>query len=316
MDSHAHGHGHSHGSGHGHGHDGHGHMHAVPAGRTFLIGLVINALFVIFEIAASFYTHSLALLTDAGHNLSDVAALGLAWMAARLAAARPTVHFTYGYQKTTVLAALANSLLLFAASGGIVREAVLRLAEPAQVHAGEVTVVALMGIVVNAGTALLFFRDRHTDLNASGAFTHLAADAAVSAGVAISGVAIAFTGLLWLDPAASFVIVAVILYSAWSILRRAVRLSLDGVPHNVTLDQVLAAARRVNGVEDLHHVHIWALSTTQNAMTAHVVVNAGAAGSDIVRIKKNLRHEFLHENIHHATLEFESSPEDCGDTPC
>lgn len=301
----------------GHSHDhSHAHAHGVPTGRTFLIGLVINGLFVIFEVTASFYTHSLALLTDAGHNLSDVAALGLAWTAARLSAARPTAHFTYGFQKTTVLAALANSLLLFAACGGIVREAVLRLAEPAQVHAGEVTIVALIGILVNAGTALLFFRDRHTDLNASGAFTHLAADAAVSAGVAISGLAIAFTGELWLDPAASFVIVAVILFSAWSILRRAIRLSLDGVPHNVTLEQVRAAAKRVEGVEDVHHVHIWALSTTQNAMTAHVVIGSGTAGREIGRIKKSLRHEFLHENIHHATLEFESSPEDCGDTPC
>lgn len=300
-----------------HSHDhAHSHSHGTPVGRTFLIGLVVNGLFVIFEVAASFYTHSLALLTDAGHNLSDVAALSLAWAAAKLAAARPSAQFTYGYQKTTVLAALANSLLLFAACGGIAREAVLRLAEPAAIHAGEVTAVALLGIVVNAGTALLFFRDRHSDLNASGAFTHLAADAAVSAGVAVSGVVIAWTGILWIDPAASFVIIAVILYSAWSILRKAVRLSLDGVPHNVNPEEVRASARRVSGVEDMHHLHIWALSTTQNAMTAHVVVSDGIRNGDIARIKKEIRHELLHANVHHATLEFESSPADCGDTPC
>lgn len=300
---------------HSHSHD-HDHVHGNPAGRTFLIGLVINGLFVAFEIAASFYTHSLALLTDAGHNLSDVAALSLAWAAARLAAARPTSHFTYGYQKTTVLAALANSLLLFVACGGIAREAFSRLCEPAAVHAGEVTLVALLGIVVNAGTAMLFFRDRHSDLNASGAFTHLAADAAVSAGVALSGAVIAWTRLYWIDPAASFLIIAVILYSAFGILRRAVRLSLDGVPHNVNPEDVRTAAKRVEGVKDIHHVHIWALSTTQNAITAHVVIAQGVHGSELGRIKKSLRHELLHSNVHHATLEFEESPEDCGDTPC
>jgi cobalt-zinc-cadmium efflux system protein len=172
-----------------------------------------------------------------------------------------------------------------------------------------------LGIVVNAGTAMLFFRDRHSDLNASGAFTHLAADAAVSAGVALSGAAIAWTGLFWIDPAASFVIIAVILYSAWSILRRAIRLSLDGVPHNVNPEDVRTAAKRVKGVKDIHHVHIWALSTTQNAITAHVLVSEGMRGGDISRIKKSIRHELLHANVHHATLEFEYSAEDCGDTP-
>lgn len=298
---------------HGHSHD---HVHGDPTGRTFLAGLIINALFVVFEAAASFYTNSLALLTDAGHNLSDVAALGMAWAAVKLASRRPTATFTYGLQKTTVLAALANSLLLFAACGGIAREAVLRISQPAAIHAPEAALVALLGIVVNAGTALLFFRDRKSDLNASGAFTHLAADALVSAGAAVSAGAIYFTGALWIDPAASFVIIAVILYSAWSILRRAVRLSLDGVPHNVDPHEVQEAARKVQGVRDLHHIHIWALSTTQNAMTAHVVVQDGLERSDVSRIKKHLRHELLHANVHHATLEFESHPEDCGDKPC
>jgi cobalt-zinc-cadmium efflux system protein len=304
---------------HHHGHEHHHHHVPIEPGRlnrAFMLGIVLNLLFVVLEAGAGFFSGSLALLTDAGHNLSDVGSLGLSLLAFRLARARPNEHFSYGYRKITVLASLINALLLLLVVGGIGYEAIRRLSEPPQVPGLLVAAVAAAGIVVNSVSAWLFHRDREKDLNVKGAYLHLAADAAVSAGVVVAGLAMYWTGFRWLDPAISFLILAVILWSTWSLLKESIFLTLDAVPETVKIEKIRSAALKINGIIDIHHIHVWAMSTTDVALTAHLVLDEGLSGDQMQSVKKRFRYALEHLNIRHATLETEGEKEDCEYRDC
>ncbi|MEP9353846.1 cation diffusion facilitator family transporter [Xanthobacter sp. KR7-65] len=263
------GHGHGHG---GHGHGGHGHDHVVPDSlRAFAIGAGLNFGFVVVEVIFGLMAGSLALLADAGHNLSDVLGLVLAWGAAWLSRRAPTPTRTYGYGRSSILAALANAMILLVGTGGIIVEAISRLSSPAPVQTGIVMVVALIGVAVNIGTALLFMAGRKGDLNVRGAFIHLVADGAISLGVVIAAGVISVTGWLWLDPVVSLVIAVAIIAGTWGLLRDSVNLAMDTVPAGIDPTEVEAWLAAQPGVSEVHDLHIWGLSTTSVALSAHLV---------------------------------------------
>jgi len=299
---------------HSHGHS-HGHAHA-PAdyGRAFAIGIGLNLVYVAAEAGYGLAAGSLALLADAGHNLGDVLGLALSWGAALLARRGPSSRFTYGLRSSSILAALANALILLVVTGGIAWEAIRRLGHPMAVTGDTVAVVAAVGIAVNGFTALLFASGRAQDLNLRSAFMHMAADALVTAGVVVAGIAIAFTGYLWLDPAVSLVVSAVIIYGTWDLVRQALSLALDAVPEAVDPDAVRAHLLAVPGVTALHDLHIWGMSTTETALTCHLVMPQGHPGDDaLAQIAHDLEHDF---RIHHTTLQIElGDSAECALTP-
>jgi cobalt-zinc-cadmium efflux system protein len=286
---------------HHHGHD-HGHAHGpVDHSRAFLIGIVLNTAFVVVEAVFGFLSGSMALVADAGHNLSDVLALALAWAAA-VAARRPArARYTYGYKSSTILAALANAGLLAVAIGAILFETVRRLLDPAPVEGMTMIVVAGIGIAINTATALLFLRGRHHDLNIRGAFLHMAADALVSLGVVLAGLAILWTGQVWIDPLTSLVIVAVIAWGTWGLARASVRMGLQGVPQGVDEAAVSTFLSGRPGVEAVCDLHIWPMSTTETALTAHLVMPQGHPGDAFLH---GIAHELAHHHrIDHVTLQ-------------
>ncbi|MCK8490519.1 cation diffusion facilitator family transporter [Spirosoma sp. RP8] len=305
---------------HEHHHD-HGHHHGptvlTSINRALIIGAVLNSVYVAVEFIAGFYYNSLALTADAGHNLSDVASLLLSLLAFRLARVRNTTNFTYGYRKSTVLASLTNAIILSLTIGAIIWESIQRFRHPEPVPGVSVAWVAGFGILVNASSALLFFRDKEHDLNVKGAYLHLLADALVSLGVVVAGLLISYTGWVWLDPISGLVVAGVILGSTWRLLNDSLRLSLDGVPADIQLTDVLTDLRTINGVRDVHHVHVWAMSTTENALTAHLVLEPGLSDQQITALKHDARHRLEHRNISHATLETEVVTEtDCEAENC
>ena len=286
-------HAHHHSAGHPH----HGHPHEIGHGRAFAIGIVLNLAFVVIEVAYGFLADSMALLSDAGHNLSDVLGLAIAWSASLLARRTRTERFTYGLRSSSILAALFNAILLLVATGGIIWESVQRLTEPAPVAAVTMMVVAGIGILVNGFTAFLFMSGQH-DLNIRGAFLHMVADAAVSLGVVLGGLAILWTGATWVDPVLSLVIAG-----TWGLLRQSLTLSLHGVPSNITASEVRRALEQLPGVARVRHLHIWAMSTTETALTAHLVMPAGYPGdAEIDAIVARLKSDFA---IAHCTLQIE-----------
>ncbi len=301
-----------------HGHHAHTHSHAHVApdyGRAFAIGIGLNLAYVVAEAGYGLAAGSLALLADAGHNLGDVLGLGLSWGAAVLGRRGPSDRFTYGLRSSSILAALANALILLVVTGGIAWEAIWRLGHPVAVTGGIVAWVAGAGIVVNGVTALLFARGRGSDLNLRGAFLHMAADAFVTAGVVVAGVAIALTGLLWIDPAVSLVVSAVIIYGTWDLVRQALHLALDAVPESVDASAVRAHLLALPGVIALHDLHIWGMSTTETALTCHLVMPQGHPGDETLSaIARELE---AHFHIHHTTLQIElgDSAEICALTP-
>ena len=272
--------------------------------RAFAIGVGLNVAFVIVEFVYGTLVHSLALLADAGHNLSDVVSLLLAWGAFFVADKVPSRNFTYGLRKSTILAALLSAVLLLVALVAIAWEAVLRFSDPREVNGATVLVVAGIGVVINTATAWLFYADRKDDLNIKGAYLHMAADAAVSLGVVVAGALIIETGWLWLDPAISLVIVAVILIGNWGLLRDSVRLSLDAVPQDVDLAAIEAWLLQRPGVLELHDLHVWAMSTTQFALTVHLVVKEGEPFVDTRKFSEELHSRF---GIEHSTIQVEAS---------
>lgn len=282
--------------------------------RTFIIGIAINALYVVIELSAGLFYDSLSLISDAGHNLSDIASLALALLAFRLVKVEANDKFTYGYRKSTILVSLINSVILFIAIGGIILETISRINHPVIIPGQPVAIVAGIGIVINAISAMLFFRDKESDLNVKGAYLHLMADAAVSLGVVFSGILIMIFHLYWLDMAMSFIIVLVIFYSTWNLFKDSLALTLDGVPKGVDLNKVVSEIKEVEGVLDVHHLHVWAISTSQNAMTAHIIIRSEVGMEQLNQLKKSIKHELEHVNIHHATLEFETEDENCTDT--
>lgn len=301
-----------HGEDVGHSHAGHGHGHShAPANfdRAFAIGVALNVGFIVVEVIYGVIANSLALLADAGHNLGDVAGLLLAWGAAWLSRRAPTAKRTYGYGRTSILAALANAVLLLVAIGAIGWEAVQRFASPQHVQGLTVMIVAALGILVNGGTALLFMRGRKGDINIRGAFLHMASDAGISAGVVVAGVVIMFTGWLWLDPAVSLLLVAVVAAGTWGLLKDSVALAIDAVPAGISRDEVLEHLSAAPGVTDVHDLHIWPLSTTSTALTAHLVCDSDKIDDDrTAKIIEELKSRF---KIDHATIQFETKRLDC-----
>lgn len=294
--------GHSHD--HGHGHSGHSHAPA-DFGNAFAIGVVLNTAFVIVEATYGFWSGSMALVADAGHNLSDVLALLLAWGASVLAKRAPSERFTYGFKSSTILAAMANAGLLLVALGAILFETLNRLSDPAPVAGMTMIVVAGIGIAVNTGTALLFMRGRKDDLNIRGAFLHMAADALVSAGVVIAGIAILMTGAVWIDPVTSLIIVAIIGWGTWGLLKESVKMGLLGVPEGIEEGAVKDYLTGLPGVAAVHDLHIWSMSTTETALTAHLVMPDGTAGEAFLGdISDHLAHDF---GIGHSTIQIETT---------
>ena len=292
---------------HSHGHAGHSHA-PDSFGAAFAIGAALNTAFVIAELIFGYAANSLALISDAIHNLSDVIALLLAWGAAWLAQRQPTQRHTYGYRRASILAALFNAGLLLVAVGGIVVEAINRLVAPAPVAGLTVVAVAALGVVVNGGTALLFMRGRHGDLNIRGAYLHMAADAGVSLGVVAAALVIMGTGWLWLDPVTSLAIAAVVFWSGWGLARDSVNLALDGVPRGIDLADVKSYLGGLDGVTDVHDLHVWAMSTNETALTAHLVRPGGQDDAFLHGICEELLQRF---NIHHTTLQVEASGDVC-----
>ena len=293
---------------HSHSHS-HSHAHRISSlDRAFVIGIALNVSFVVVEFLAGLWYGSMGLLSDAGHNLSDVASLLLAMWAFRLARIRPTARYTYGYKKSTVLISLLNSLLLLIAVGVIVAESVGRMRHPAPIQGGAIAWTAGIGVAINGFTAWIFMRDRKRDLNVKGAYLHMAADALVSVGVLVSGLVIARTGWTIVDPVVGLIVAAVIVVSVWSLTRDSLRLSLDGVPAGIDLADLERRMTAIEGVEAVHHIHVWAISTTENALTAHVVL---ADPCTMSRVKSLLKGLLEDAGIAHATLECETLSEHC-----
>lgn len=299
-----------------HEHDhSHHHLHATRnLNRAFLIGITLNVIFVVIEFVAGFITDSLALISDAGHNLSDVAGLFLSLWAFRLVKVKATDTYTYGYRKATVLASLFNAVILLIAVGGIGFESVHRFLSPRPVEGMTMAWVAGVGIIINSLTAFLFFKDKDKDLNIKGAYLHMAVDGLVSLGVVVAGIAIFFTQWQWLDPAISIIIMVVIVVSTWGLLRDSLRLSLDGVPPEIDLHKIRDIALNMNDIKNIHHIHVWAISTSQNALTAHLILSDHLNHAEQVTIKNKLKHELEHLGIQHVTLETEI--ETCKDVVC
>ena len=292
---------------HAHGHPGHSHA-PDSFGFAFAVGVALNTVFVVAELVFGYAANSLALISDAVHNFSDVIALLLAWAAGWLAGKRPTDQHTYGYRRASILAALVNAGLLLVAVGGIAVEAIDRIRTPAEVAGWTVVLVAALGIVVNGGTALMFMRGRHGDLNIRGAYLHMAADAGVSFGVVVAAFVIMLTGWQWVDPAISLCIAAVVLVSGWGLARDSVNLALDGVPKGIELAGVRDYLGQLEGVIEVHDLHIWAMSTSETALTAHLVRPGGYDDSFLHGVCAELSHRF---NIHHATLQIEAGSDVC-----
>jgi cobalt-zinc-cadmium efflux system protein len=305
--SHDHHHHHDHGHHHGHGH----HHHMEPGhGRAFALAIGVNTAFVAIEFVYGFLANSTALMADAGHNLSDVLGLLLAWGAAVLAKRAPSARYTYGLRSSSILAALANALLLLLACGAIAWEAVQRFSAPPPVEGMTVSVVAAIGVAVNGFSAWLFMAGRKGDLNIRGAYLHMAADAAISLGVVVSGLVIMGTGWTWLDPAVSLVIVLVIVMGTWSLLRESTGLIMAGVPDNIDAAKIQGFLAQRPGVAEVHDMHIWAMSTTETALTAHLVMPGGYPGDRAIDdIVGQLRKDF---DIHHCTLQVEEGTTEHG----
>ena len=298
-----HGHDHGHKNDHDHGHHHHHHVDPNGNGRAFALAIGLNTAFVAIEFIYGFIANSTALMADAGHNLSDVLGLMVAWGAAALTRSAPNRRYTYGLRSSSILAALLNALILMMACGAILWEAAHRFATPAPVAGVTVAVVAAIGVAVNGISAWLFMAGSKDDINIRAAYQHMAADAAISLGVVVSGLAIMATGWAWLDPVVSIVIVLFILVSTWALLKESLRLVLAAVPDNVDAAKVSAFLNARPGVTAIHDLHIWAMSTTETALTAHLVMPAGYPGDAAVdAISEQLKSDYA---IHHCTLQVE-----------
>lgn len=294
---------------HDHDHHSHSHSHSVDLAKTdqraFIVGIYLNMGFVIAEVIGGLIYNSMSLLTDAGHNLGDVASLVISLLAFKMAAKKSNAVYTYGFKKTTVLAALANAVILFIAIGILGFESVVRLFTPQKVEGGVIAWIAAIGIVINTISALLFLRSQKNELNARSAYLHLLADALISMGVVITGIVIIYTGWYWLDAATGILIMIIILFSAWNLLRDSFKMTIDAVPSGMELDEIKKIILKVDHVKQVGHVHVWPLSTTENALTAHVAIDEQLSFDEKLKIIANIKHELSHHNIHHSTIELE-----------
>ena len=299
-------HEHTHSHHHGHHHD---HSHVITTlNRAFIIGIALNVAYVLTEAIFGLCYHSLGLLSDAGHNLSDVVSLVLALIAFKLSDSLATRKYTYGYKKSTILISLLNALILGVAVVYIIVESIQKLIHPQPVQGLTISIVAAIGVIINGFTAWLFMKDQKKDLNVKGAYLHMLADTLVSVGVVVSGIVIHFTGWYIIDPLIGLVVAVVIILASWELLRDSLRLAMDGVPAHLEYDKVLDMMKSQSDVKDVHHLHIWAISTTQNALTAHVLVDDIA---EMEHTKEQLKAKLSEMGISHATLEFETSESHC-----
>ncbi|GAB2840220.1 cation diffusion facilitator family transporter [Ferruginibacter profundus] len=300
-------------------HSGHSHSHApviTNLNRAFVVGIVLNLAYVLIQVVIGLKINSLSLLSDAGHNFLDVAGLALAMLAFKLAKSKSTEKYTYGYRKASILISLLNAVVLLISIGAIAYEAALRFKYPQELPGTTIAIIAAIGIVINTVSAFMFFRDRQKDINVKSAFLHLASDALVSLGLVAGGIIIHYTKLYWIDPLLSIIICLVIIASTWSLLRDSLRLSLDGVPENIDVQKIKTAALQVAGIKDIHHLHVWAISTNRNALTAHIILDNSITMLHAQHIKEKLKHELEHLNIHHVTLETEVQEKPCTGKDC
>ncbi|CAN5571367.1 cation diffusion facilitator family transporter [soil metagenome] len=297
----------------------HDHHHSIDPKKVnaaFRIGIGLNFAFVIIEVIAGFYIHSLSLLSDAGHNLADIAALALSLLAFKLLKVRSTPEYTYGYRKTSILVALFNGMVLMVSIGAIIFEAAHKFFNPEPLPGITIAWVAGAGILINTITAFMFFWDREKDLNIKSAYLHLLSDALVSAVLVVGGVMIYYTSWYWIDPVLSIIVAFTIFFSTWKLLKESFRLSMDGVPKDMSIEKIISSSKEISGIKDIHHIHLWAMSTTENALTAHIVVDKICSLEETEKIKHALKHNLEKLNIQHITLEVESSDEDCRMTKC
>jgi cobalt-zinc-cadmium efflux system protein len=283
------------------------HSHTTPKNITkaFVVGLILNTAFVAVEAIAGLYTHSLSLLADAGHNLSDVASLALVLFANKLALKQANEKYSFGYRQSTVLVALINGGILLFALGAVAYEAIMRMANPHPIEGGVIAVIAGIGIVINSVSAFMFFRNKEKDLNVKGAYLHMASDAVISSGVVIAGIVIIYTGWFWLDSVVSLALVIVVVIGTWGLLMESLRLTLNGVPKDIDMKQVQNYFLSLPGVTEVHDLHIWAISTTETALTIHLVIPNDIQDDVIYKnIKENLHHKF---NITHTTIQIEKN---------
>lgn len=298
-------------------HKGHSHNHTpviTSLNQAFIVGILLNLAYVIIQVIIGLNINSLSLLSDAGHNFLDVAGLALAMLAFKLSTSKSTEKYTYGYKKSSILISLLNAVVLLISIVAIGYAAILRFRNPEPLPGKVIAIVAVIGIFINGISAFMFFSDKAKDINVKAAFLHLAADALVSLGLVIGGILIYYTHWYWIDSLLSLIVCLVIIASTWKLLKDSLRLSLDGVPDTVNLQKVKEEILKIDGVHDFYHLHIWAISTTQNALTAHLVVSPDLSVAQIEVIKHTIKYELLHANIHHSTIETKS--EICRDEAC
>lgn len=298
-----------------HEHHHHGPTHIQDIGRAFVWGIALNTLFTLVEFVVGYMTGSLALLSDAAHNLSDVASLLISLIGMKLAQKTSNTLFTYGYKKASILASLINAILLVWIVLGIIKEAIERFSEPPELAGINIMIVAGIGVLINAFSAYLFFKNQQDDINIRGAFLHLLVDALVSLGVVVSGLIIYYTHWNLVDSWVSIFIALIILVSTWGLLKESIRLALDAVPQNIHYAEIKRIMEEVEGVLEVHHLHIWALSSTENGLTSHVRIKDSNKNS-WQKIKSAIKHELLHNKIGHITLELEGASEPCAEEDC
>ncbi|GIM50632.1 cation diffusion facilitator family transporter [Capnocytophaga stomatis] len=296
-------------------HSHEGHTHSVASlesiNRAFYIGIGLNLVYTIIEFVVGFRINSLALISDASHNLSDVASLVISLVGLKLTQKAATYSFTYGYKKASILASLINAVLLVYIAVKIIVEAIERFEAPPEMTGNMIIITATIGVIINALSAFLFYKGQKQDINVKGAFLHLLVDALVSVGVIVSGVIIYFTGWDIADVLTSLVVAVVILISTWNLLAESVKLILDGVPHSIKVDKIKQIIEQHPKVCSVHHIHIWALSSQENALTAHLVVEDNSTFEEIDQLKKEIKHTLQHEHIQHSTFEIELSKMKC-----
>ncbi|TGL66637.1 cation diffusion facilitator family transporter [Leptospira kmetyi] len=308
-------HHHSHNHSHDHSHHSHGHHHG-SASKSLVIAMLFNLLYAGIEAGIGLWSGSLALISDAGHNLMDVSSLLLAWIAIKLQDRGPSPGFTYGWKKSTILVSLLNSILIFGTVLFIAHESIEKLARPTPVQGGTIAIVALIGVIVNFSSSLLFFKSKDDDLNMKGAYLHLLADGLVSVGVIVSGLLIQWLGYVWIDPIVGILVAFVIIYGNIPLFKQSLRLSLDSTPDAIQSETVEKELKSIEGVLNIHHVHIWSLSTTENALTAHLVLKNDLSSERQRVIKSKAREILKGLRIAHVTLETEEERENCGQKDC
>jgi cation diffusion facilitator family transporter len=303
-----------------HHHDHSHHHHHVPdlkrINQAFYVGIGANALYTLIEFVVGIRINSLALISDASHNLSDVATLIISLLGMKLAQKGATSLYTYGYKKASILASFVNAVILCLIVIKIGIESIERFSNPPQMLGSMIMITALIGVFINGLSAFLFYKGQKDDINIKGAFLHLLVDALVSFGVIVSGIIISFTGWNIIDPIISFIIAFVILFSTWSLLKESVKLILDGVPQQISNENIQQILENHPNIASVHHIHIWALSSSENALTAHLVLKEGVSLETFMEVKKELKHELFHQGIQHATLEIDCLSVTCDDTSC